>query len=116
MSLTVFSRLDRLLLEAEVAPGSREEFSRRYRTATGVDAFATEYCQIQPDKWGIECRVYFDAEDWVVESLERLGYHVEDRLGGGYHSDYMYSINSQESFWRLVEHGYRLGPNEPTAA
>lgn len=113
MSLTLYGRFDRLLLEAEVAPQSQDEFSSRYASATGQDAFATEHCQIQPDKWGIECRIYFDAPDWVVDSLEKLGYHVEDRLGGGYRSDYGYRINNQEFFWHLVEYGYRLGPNEP---
>jgi hypothetical protein len=67
----------------------------------------------QENKWGLEARIYFDGPALVVESLRGLGYHVEDRAGGGYKSDYRYRINSQTLFWKLVRHGYRLGENRP---
>ena len=113
MSLKVFGKFRRLLLEVEVTAESRSEFQTRYTMATGITPPVSTHYQIQDNKWGCECRIYFDAEEWVVQSLERLGYTVENREGGGYHNEYEYRINSQELFWRLIEHGYRIGENAP---
>lgn len=113
MALTLFGKFTRLLLEAEVAPTSENEFVVRYMQIAGVSPKASPHYQRQDNKWGIECRIYFDGPDWVVESLNKLGHHVEDRAGGGYRADYAYRINSQQLFWQLIEHGYRLGPNQP---
>ena len=116
MGLTLYGKFDRILLEVEVAPTSTTDFDRRYRAITGEDPSTSDYYQVQDNKWGLECRMYFDAPDWVRESLETLGYTVECREAGGYRSDYQYRVNSQHLFWELVQHGYRLGPNAPIAA
>ena len=116
MGLTIYGKFDRLLLEAEVAPTSLAEFQKKYTALAGNSPTPSEYFQIQDNKWGAELRVYFDAEDWVCDSLGVLGHGIEDRAGGGYRSEYQYRINSQDLFWHLVKHGYRLGPNSPIPA
>jgi hypothetical protein len=115
MKLKVLGQFRTLLLEVEVNEQSRQDFQNRYTVATGVAPFAGPHYQIQDNKWGCECRIYCDAEDWVIESLEKLGYTSESRDGGGYRSDYPYRFNSQELFWRLIEYGYRIGDNAPIA-
>ena len=69
-----------------------------------------EYFQIQPNKWGAECRIYFDATPQQCDALEKAGFHVEARTTG-YRSDYAFRINSHQLFWELVNNGYVLGPN-----
>lgn len=113
MSLRLFANFTELLLEVEVAPSSKEEFTSQYASLTGSNPVNSPFCQSQPDKWGIECRAYFNAQDWVVESLKKLGHHVENRTGDGYRPEYTFRVNSQELFWQLIEHGYRLGENAP---
>jgi len=116
MGLKIYGKFMRLLLEAEVAPTSESEFVQQYAAITGEDPRRSGYMQQQPNKWGIEARIYFDCEDWVCDSMRKLGYTVEDRPGGGYRAEFAYRINSQELFWHLVRHGYRLGENEPIEA
>ncbi|WP_428938702.1 hypothetical protein [Fontivita pretiosa] len=113
MDLTLFGKFDRLLLEVELAPTSRADFDDRYKAITGENPVTSDYYKVQNNKWGLECRIYFDAPHWVAESLGTLGYTVESRPGGGYRSEYQFRVNSQNLFWQLVQHGYRLGPNAP---
>lgn len=112
MGLTIYGKFSDLLLEAEVAPSSVGEFTSHYGRLAGKSPAASDYFQIQDNKWGLELRVYFNAPDWVCDSLRTLGYHIEDR-SGGYRPEYAFRINHQGLFWSLVSHGYRLGHNEP---
>jgi hypothetical protein len=116
MSLTLYGKFTALFLEAEVSPGAEPDFLREYMKLTGSDPRSSCNFQRQDNKWGLEARIYFDAPDWVPESLETLGYHVENRGGDGYRSSYTYRVNSQDLFWKLVRHGYRLGENAPIPA
>lgn len=111
----LFAHFSRLLLEAEAAVEKTAEFEQRYLAATGEAATVSSHYQVQDNKWGVECRMYFDAEAWVVESLRKRGYHVEERSGAGYRGDFSYRINSENLFWKLVDHGYRLGENNAMA-
>lgn len=113
MSLKIYSKFQRLLLEVEVTVNNRRDFEIRYAEATGTIPQLGSHFQIQDNKWGCECRIYFDAENWVVDSFEKMGHTVESRVGVGYRSEYAYRINSQELFWRLIEYGYRIGDNTP---
>lgn len=110
MSRSINSRFTRLLLEVEVSENQFDEFSKKYLSATGKDPRASEHCQLQPDKWGLEARLYFDGDEILLTNLQKLGFHVEERTSG-YRSDYPYRVNSNRLFWRAVEHGYRLGEN-----
>jgi hypothetical protein len=112
VSAEQFADADDILLEAEVAPAMQAQFESNYAAITGTSPAGHQHYQSQPNKWGLECRVYFNAPPSVVADLHAAGYHVEDR-DGGYHGDYAYRINSVDLFWELVRRGYRLGPNAP---
>jgi hypothetical protein len=106
-----FQPLDHALLEAEVAPAAQVGFARRYEASTGsaVTPGAPPEYQSQPNKWGAECRIYFNSH--VVAMCARsLGLHVE--VGRPYKNSYLYRINSHDLWWELVEtYGFRLGVN-----
>lgn len=103
--------LDNVLLEAEVAPSGTSKFQDRYREATGMSITPgnpPEY-QRQVNKWGAECRVYFNS-DSAATAARSGGYHVEtDRP---YRAEYRYRINDVDLWWKLVEDfEFRLGVN-----
>lgn len=99
------------LLEAEVSPSRTAAFEHRYQSATGVGVtpgHPVEY-QLQPNKWGAECRIYFNSAA-VAAAATDLGLRVEGPRP--YNNQYSYRINSQELWWELVEtYGFRLGVN-----
>ena len=98
-------------LEAEVSPTRTAAFESRYLTATGVVVTAgmTSDYQVQPNKWGAECRIYFNSAT-VAAYAATHGIHVEGPRP--YKNDYQYRINNQELWWDLVErYGFQLGVN-----
>lgn len=106
-----FNAADDTLLEAEVSPSRTAAFELRYQTATGVTVrpgSPAEY-QLQTNKWGAECRIYFNSAD-VASAAQALGMLVEGPRP--YKNQYSYRINSQELWWELIElYGFRLGAN-----
>ena len=109
MPPTFLTKFTCVLLEAEIAPIAADDFQNEYYANTGESAVGNPHYQIQDNKWGRELRVYFDAPDWVVESMRVLGYLVEERGGAGYRANYAYRCNSPNLWWNLVSGGYRLG-------
>ncbi|MFA7098363.1 MAG: hypothetical protein WC383_18000 [Gammaproteobacteria bacterium] len=106
----LFSNVGEVFLEVEVKPDRRDEFNKKYLALTGDDPSTSLYVQNQPDKWGLECRIYFNGDTKCIEELSKLGHHVEtDRKQ--YRNEFSNRVNSQELFWELVKSGYRLGPN-----
>jgi hypothetical protein len=107
-----FNEAGNTLLEAEVSTSRTAAFEQHYRSATGVDVTPgnpPEY-QLQPNKWGAECRIYFNSQV-VFDQATALGMHVEGPRP--YNNQYSYRINSQELWWELVEqYGFRLGVNQ----
>jgi hypothetical protein len=106
-----FQTLDHALIEAEVSPSVQAAFQQRYHVATGTaitPGHPAEF-QLQPNKWGAECRIYFNSH--VVAMCARAqGLHVE--VGRPYRNNYLYRINSQDLWWELVENfGFVLGVN-----
>lgn len=98
-------------LEAEVAPRSQDKFQNRYAEATGqaVSPGTPAEYQSQPDKWGAECRIYFNDLS-VLVALVQAGIHVE--VGRPYRDQYLYRVNNNDLWWELVElYGFRLGVN-----
>jgi len=99
------------LLEAEVSASRTAAFESRYLAATSIvvaPGNPPEY-QLQPNKWGAECRLYFNS-DAVAAHATRLGMHVEGPRP--YNNQFTYRINSVELWWELVEtYGFRLGVN-----
>ena len=106
-----FNAASGTLLEAEVATSKTGVFEDRYLQATGVavkPGTPQEY-QLQPNKWGAECRIYFNSAS-VAAHLTSLGMHVEGPRP--YNDHYTYRVNSHDLWWELVEnYGFRLGVN-----
>ena len=102
-----------LLLEAEVAPGGKARFEKRYQAATGITVSpgAPEHYQTQDNKWGAELRVYFN-DSAMATALKALGVHVEGPRKGYKSGEYRYRFNDNKLWWKLVEdQGLRLGLN-----
>ncbi|MCK5565101.1 MAG: hypothetical protein KAJ07_07620 [Planctomycetes bacterium] len=110
MCLSLFEQCEDVFLEVEVAPAKVEDFINRYTQITNL-APDDSYYQEQPNKWGTECRIYFNASVEAAQALTEAGCHVEEKDIVGYRPEYAYRINQQDLFWNLVSHGYRLGPD-----
>ncbi len=103
--------LDHVLLEAEVAPNVQADFQARYCAATGINITpgSPPEFQRQQNKWGAECRIYFNSDDTANQARSQ-GIHVE--VGRPYHNDYQYRINNVDLWWIIVEdYDFRLGIN-----
>lgn len=102
-----------LLLEAEVPPTAQTRFENRYRKATGLSVSPgnpVNY-QDQPNKWGLELRVYFNDNSFAA-LVESLGVHVEFPRKGYMAGGYRFRFNDNSLWWKLVEvGGLKLGPN-----
>lgn len=103
------SVFDGARLEAEVAPGKKEGFESRYSFLTDNKPEPDGAYQIQPNKYGVEARVYFNASDADVARLRRAGFNVLPTAG--YRSEFSYRVNSVDLFWDLVRKGFVLGDN-----
>lgn len=97
---------DNILLEVEAHPDSIASFMEQYRDETGENPPAGSV-QNQPNKWGVEARVYFNASSETVDELRDDGYDVSG-AHRGYKDGYEYRINSQKLFWLLIGAGHRL--------
>lgn len=98
-----------VVLEVEVPRSKEAEFCRTYQLRAGVAPDMNRVLNIQ-NKWGLECRVYFDAPHSIEADLDSSGITFE-RRSSGYGASRQYRINNNEFFWRLVAHGFRLGEN-----
>jgi hypothetical protein len=123
--LRLFEHFDNIHLEVCITDKDRARFEKMYADATGInakgkDGYYERMLHNKADAWGIEYRIYFKAsEDWVIESLTKLGYYVEspkhmiaielDHHHPGH--GYKHRIANVELFWWLVDYGYRLGEN-----
>jgi hypothetical protein len=114
-SVALFAKCPRILIEVEVAPGSESDFVKKYADLTGEDPRTRPNYQRQDNKWGVECRIYFDGPDWVPKNLEFFHCIAEERAGTGYNADFAFRVNSQYLFWKMIKAGYRLGSNMPLA-
>ncbi len=96
-------------LHAEIAPKFVKEFQDQYFRKTKTRIAPGIHFQVQPNKYGRELRVYFDASDAQFAALRSDGHHVEGPRDGGYLSgSYRYRINDMGLFWDLVSDGFRL--------
>lgn len=106
-----FNAAGNILLEAEVAASVQTRFIQRYQAAAGttVSAGNPQELQLQSNKWGAECRIYFNSvalRDWA----QSQGIHVE--TGRPYQPNYQFRINNNDLWWELVEdYQFRLGIN-----
>ena len=110
MNVKFFSAATNVLLEVECNPKRQASFEAKYKQIVGKAPTGKHY-QKQSGKWGLECRVYFDAPPTVVSKLKKAGLHVESRVNGYRANKTHHRVNRQSFFWSLVSDGYELGPN-----
>jgi len=103
---------------AEVLPAKQDLFRKEYGKRTGenpVDKQGFFVRKPGPTAWGVAYRIFFEPEeDWVNESLEKIGYHITSNNVFCPYEDikFPFLISSEDFFWWLVDYGYRLGDNE----
>lgn len=104
---------------AEVLPSKKEEFKNEYGKRTGENAVEQKGFFVRrpgPTAWGVAYRIFFEPKvDWVIESFEKMGYHVTSNNVFSPYEDikFPFLISNEELFWWLVDYGYKLGDNEP---
>ena len=117
--LKVFSKLKNVYMQAEIIPSHVKAFKEKYAVRATDITKMNNFFNRKKGKtaWGDAYRIFFDTtEDWVIESLEKLGFHVTQN-GNGFSAcnkniktDNL--ATNEELFWRLVDFGYKLGPND----
>jgi len=122
--LKLFGAFTKLILESRVGIDRYSAFMSLYGSRTGEKS-KDIITRTDKNAWNfsLDTKVYFDAPDWVVESLEKLGIHITRGVVVSLKKTYTgenydgigqckYSISNNEFFWWLVDYGYRLGENE----
>lgn len=113
-SLTFFKENAlQVFLEVEVAPKKAKEFQDEYHKSTGSSPSLGNGYQIQDNKWGIEYRIYFNANPGVADSViidyfKSHGISVEQGKRP-YKRNLRFRVNDQNFFWKLINEGSRLG-------
>lgn len=105
--LKIFGALKDVVLFVETNLSTSAKFRKEYIKKTGVSCLFDNSVKIQENKWSTEYRIFFSAEDWVIESLKMLGYSIKKGQ-----NKLHFRIDSERLFWHLVEYGYRLGHNQ----
>lgn len=111
MDITFFTNnAKNILLETEIHPDQADQFEENYLHITGIRPVTGPHYQHQPQKWGAECRIYFNCDRDLTNDFKQLKIHVEQarRL---YREEWKYRVNNNEFFWALIRAGYRLGKN-----
>ncbi len=108
---------DNLRIEVEIEPPSRRKFETRYLAETG-DSPCVDGYNLQKNRWGVQCRIYFNGNDVLIHNLRMMGYTVEDdaEKRGYRSSEYAYRVTGDRLFWRLIRDGFRIGDNEELIA
>ena len=119
--LRIFGQLKNVCLEV-YGSDDNTEISRKYAKFTKGDSIekALGFIDRAGKSWKNQFRIYFDAEDWVIESLRKLGIAVLDTKSpesiiarfGKKEGDCEYVINNVYWFWKIVEYGYKVGGND----
>ncbi len=118
--LKLFGKFKGIFLEARVGGEAKEKFIRDYGVATGENITDDNAFMVRgKNGWAKahDLKMYFDAPDWVVESLRKLGFRIVKRqiemekYDGGL-KEYPWKVCSKELFWWLVDFGYKLGKNQ----
>lgn len=112
MKLDFFAKNARdVVLEVEVNPSKAASFEEDYRSIAGSAPVLGVGYQHQPNKWGIEPRIYFNSDVDLLDNFAALGISVEVAERRPYRERWKYRVNNSDFFWGLVKSGYRLGEN-----
>lgn len=111
MNISFFSaNVTSAYLEAEVHPNGAVQFDADYHKITGEMPIIGRGYQRQSNKWGTECRIYFNCNGDLNDEFSVLGIDVEEGLRP-YKKEWKYRVNNNEFFWALIRAGYKLGNN-----
>lgn len=105
------SNVSCFFVEVEVHPDRAAIFVDKYSQISGETPVVGAGYQYQRNKWGTECRIYFNSMVDLSCKFAELKINVE-KGARSYKSKYNYRINSCEFFWSLINAGHRLGVNE----
>ena len=99
-------------LEVELNPEHAKEFEEKYHSIANEKPILGNGYQHQPNKWGTECRVYFNSKNRnnLNHEFSLLNINI-DQGRRAYKDKYMFRVNNNDFFWALVGKGYRLGEN-----
>jgi len=100
------------LLDAEVAFAKLGEFQNRFLEATGVSVTPGNPPEFmsQRNKWGTECRIYFNSEEAVAWADT---HDIRVEMDQPFRAVFKYRINNNDLWWELVrDYEARLGRNE----
>lgn len=98
-------------MEAEVHPDRAINFENKYSSTSGDRPVIGTGYQHQKNKWGTECRIYFNSKTDLSGEFSKLNIEIEKGTRP-YKSEYCYRINNCEFFWSLVGARYKLGKNQ----
>jgi len=110
MDTEFFRDASDIVLEIEINPRGALRFENRYEDVTGERPVLGVFYQHQPNKWGMECRVYFNSSKDLSDEFTSLDIYVEEGIRP-YRDKWKYRTNDREFFWGLIDQGYRLGEN-----
>ncbi len=110
MNIDFFRNAADIVLEIEINPNGSSRFEDRYERITGERPVTGNSYQHQPNKWGMECRVYFNSQQDLSDEFTSLDIYVEESERP-YRNNWKYRTNDRDFFWELIEKGYRLGEN-----
>jgi hypothetical protein len=110
MDIDFFEGATDVVLEVEVNPNAAARFESRYSAAAGSNPRLGVGYQHQPNKWGLEVRVYFNSPIDMSDEFTSVDVYVEQGKRP-YRKRWTYRLNDREFFWALVDAGYRLGEN-----
>jgi|GEM_PF-2845054 len=100
----------RCKLDAEMHELSCNRFERRYEDNAGElpDSSNPHYIILhqEADKWGIELRIYFDANEEPHRAIKDL---LREPSPG---SDRRWRINNNDLIWDLIYYGFRLAESQ----
>lgn len=110
MDIDFFKAATDVFLEVEVNPKAADKFEQKYQDLTGETPILGNGYQHQPNKWGLETRVYFNTQSDISDEFSAIGVYVEQsEKDRGYRDFWKYRTNDPNFFWALVRAGYRLG-------
>lgn len=114
-SAELIAQVDSLFIEAELRERDLLSFSKRNMNEGGNRVTADTEGVMFLKNHGLECRIYFNADDFVVSQLAMLGYvpTVDKRddpvKRGTWRGEYRYRIDSNAFYFLLVRNGFHLG-------
>lgn len=114
VSAEIFTQVDNMCIEVEMPTKDLAKFSWKY-TSMSCESVPTGGPVILRDTMhgGENCRIYFNADEFLITQLAMLGYKAldghTDKARGNWHKEYRWRLDSNHLFWILVRNGFQLG-------